>query len=187
MVTRPCFSEEVSHLLYATEGSPIHHCIQCGMCSASCPAAEFMEHSPREVVAMIAANLKDKVLSSDSFWYCASCYQCTVRCPRGINIADMMYALKRYSMWKNRYKPGLIGPDFSKRFVKMIMRTGKSYEPALAPSFILKYGWRGVLHDARMALTLFLKGRLPLLPTRIRRVKPFRRMLGRVIPLGEVT
>src|SRR3972149_11200803 len=135
---------------------------------------------------MIGANLKYEVLSSNSFWYCASCYHCSVRCPRGINIADMMYALKRYSIWKNQYKHGLIGPDFSKRFVKMIMRTGKSFEPALAPSFILKYGWRGLLHDVGTALALFLKGRLRVGPTRIKRVKPFRRMLGRIIPLGEV-
>lgn len=187
MAAKPSFSKEISNLLYAAEGNPINSCIQCGTCSGTCPAAEFMDHSPREIIAMIGADLKDAVLSSNTFWYCASCYHCSARCPRGINIADMMYALKRYSIWKNQYKHGLIGPDFSKRFVKMIMRTGKSFEPALAPSFILKYGWRGVLHDARMGLTLFLKGRLPLLPTKIKRVKPFRRMLGRVIALGEVT
>lgn len=186
MTTRLSFSQEVSHLLYAMQGSPVHHCIQCGTCTASCPAAEFMEHSPRQIIAMIAANLRDEVLASNSFWYCASCYQCTLRCPRGINIADMMYALKRYSMWKNRYKRGLIGPDFSRRFVKMILKTGKSFEPALAPSFVLKNGWRGLAHDARTALALLLKGRLALLPPRIKRAKPFRRMLGRMIPLGEV-
>jgi heterodisulfide reductase subunit C len=184
MATKPTFSQEVSNLLYATKGSPVHLCMQCATCSSTCPAAMFMDHSPRAIIAMIAANLKDEVLASNSFWYCASCYECTVRCPRGIHVADMMYGLKRYSMWKNRYPQGLLGPDFSRQFVKIIMRTGKSYEPALAPVFLFKYGWRGFLHDARMALRLLLKGRMPLLPSRIKRVKPFRRMLGRIIPLG---
>jgi len=159
--------------------------MQCGTCSSTCPAAEFMDHSPREIIAMIAAGLKAEVLSSNAFWYCASCYSCTVKCPRGINIADMMYGLKRYSMWKNQYPKGLIGPDFSRRFARMIVRRGKSFEPALAPAFIFHSGLWGLLGEVRTALALFRKGRLPLIPSRVKRSKPFRRMLSRIIPLAR--
>lgn len=178
------FSQEVANLLHATHGSPIHVCIQCGTCSSTCPAARFMEDSPRRLMAMIAADLKEEVLASNSFWTCASCYHCTAKCPRGIDIADMMYGLKRYSLWKNRYPKGLIGPDFSRRFVKMILRRGRSYEPALAPAFLLKSDLRGLLREAGMALTLLWKGRLPLWPSRIKRVRNFRRMIRRLIPLS---
>ncbi|MBI3950553.1 MAG: 4Fe-4S dicluster domain-containing protein [Acidobacteria bacterium] len=187
MAVKPSFSTEIANLLYATDGHPINTCIQCGTCSATCPAVEFMEHSPRKIIDMICAGLKDEVLSSNTFWYCASCYHCTVRCPRGINIAEMMYALKRYSLWKNQYQKGLIGPDFSKRFVKVIMKTGKSFEPDLAPSFIFKDGLRGFFREVQTALFLLLKGRLPLIPTRIKRLKNFRRMLSRIIPVGGFT
>ena len=187
MVTKPSFSEEIAGLLHAAHANPIKTCIQCGTCSGTCPVARFMDYSPRRVIAMINANLKDRVLASNTFWYCASCYECSVRCPRGINIAELMYALKRYSMWKNRYPKGLIGPDFSRRFVRMIARRGRSFEPGLAPSFIWKYGWRGFLRDTRTALLLLLKGRLPLRPSRIKRIRPFRRMLSRIVPIGDAT
>ncbi len=178
------FSEEVSNLLYAAHGNPIKMCIQCGTCSATCPAAEFMDHTPRQLIGMIDANLKEEVLASNTFWTCASCYHCVVRCPAGIDIAELMYALKRYTIWKHEYGKGLIGPAFSESFVKMIVDTGRSFEPILAPSYIFKYGPRGLLDEAQTATALLLKGRLPLLPTRIKGLDKFQRMVKRIIPIG---
>jgi heterodisulfide reductase subunit C len=186
MAVKPTFSQEISNLLYASHGHPLAVCMQCGLCSASCPVVDHMDNSPRRIIAMIHADLKDEVLKSTTFWYCASCYNCTVRCPRGINIAEMMYGLKRYSMWRNRYDKSLIGPDFSERFVKMIVKTGRSWEPALAPSFIFKGGVKGFLYDTQMALRLVRRGRMPMTPSKIKRIKGFRRMLGRIIPLAGV-
>ena len=133
MAPTPTFSKEVSNLLHAAHGNPINTCIQCGTCSATCPVVEFMDQTPPRLIGMIGANLKDEVLTSNTFWYCASCYHCTVRCPSEIDIAELMYALKRYSMWKNQYQEGLIGPVFSETFVKTIVKSGRSYEPVLAP------------------------------------------------------
>jgi heterodisulfide reductase subunit C len=184
MAVKPTFSKEVTNLLYATKGSAVNECIQCGTCSVSCPVSDYMDHSPRLLIAMINADMKDEVLESNTFWYCASCFNCTVRCPADIDIADMMYGLKRYSMWHDRHPDDLIGPQFSERFMKMIMRTGKSYEPALAPSYILKYGARGFIQEAQMGTTLIMKGRMPIVPARIKRIKNFKNMIGRIIPVG---
>jgi heterodisulfide reductase subunit C len=180
------FRDEVANLLHATYGNPFRTCIQCGLCSATCPVVRFMDHSPREIIAMIFAGLKEKILKSNTFWYCASCYHCAVRCPRDIPIADMMYALKRYSMWTHQYPEDVIGPAFSERFVKAILKTGKSFEPALAPVFVFKYGFWGFLLDARTAAKLLRKGRLPLIPSKIKRRGDFRRMVGKIIPLAGV-
>jgi heterodisulfide reductase subunit C len=184
MASLPTFSDEITNLLYASHGNPIHTCIQCGTCSATCPAVEFMDHTPRKLIGMIRADLKDEVMASNTFWTCASCYHCTVRCPAGIDIAGLMYGLKRYSMWKDRHKEGLIGPRFSESFVKMIVGTGRSFEPVLAPSYIFEYGPRGLLDEAQMATALLLKGRLPLLPTKIKGIDSFQRMVKRIVPLG---
>jgi heterodisulfide reductase subunit C len=143
-----------------------------------------MDHTPRELIGMIRANLKDEVLASNTFWMCASCYHCTVRCPAEINITDLMYGLKRYSIWKNQYQEGLIGPEFSEAFVKTIVRSGRSYEPVLAPAYIFSYGLRDFLQEAQTATSLMLKGRVPVLPPRIKRLENFKRMVGRIIPLG---
>ncbi|HLE29695.1 MAG TPA: 4Fe-4S dicluster domain-containing protein [Anaerolineales bacterium] len=181
------FADEISNLLSAADGNPLCTCIQCGTCSGTCPVAGYMDHTPRKLIAMILAGLKDQVLASNTFWFCASCYHCTVRCPQGINITEMMYALKRYSIWKSKYKEGLIGPVFSETFVKTIFKSGRSYEPVLAPTYIFSYGVIEFLQEAQTATSLMLKGRLPLLPPRIKRLENFRRMIGRIIPVGGLS
>jgi Fe-S oxidoreductase len=178
------FSKEVANLLYASHGNPINSCIQCGTCAGTCPAVEFMDYSPREIIAMIGADLRDEVLASNTYWSCASCFHCNVRCPAGIDIAGLMYGLKRYSMWKDLYTEGLIGPEFSESFMKMIMRTGRSYEPVLAPTYIFKYGTREMIQEAQTASALVLKGRMPLLPKRIKRIDHLREVVRRIVPIG---
>jgi len=181
------FVEEISHLLYASKGNPINTCIQCGTCSATCPVASggFMDNSPRRIIALIRAGFKDAVLKANTYWYCASCYQCTVRCPRNIDIAELMYGLKRYSVWGATGQEDLIGPTFTETFVKMILRTGRSFEPVLATSYLFTYGLPEMIQEAQTATTLMIKGRLPLLPARIKRLDNFKRMIKHIIPLGD--
>jgi heterodisulfide reductase subunit C len=107
-----------------------------------------------------------------------------VRCPQDIDITELMYALKRYSIWRRQYKEGLIGPTFSESFVKMIVRSGRSFEPILATSYIFSFNTREFLQEIQGATELLIKGRLPLLPARIKRLENFRRMIGRIIPMG---
>ncbi len=178
------FRQEIANLLYASEGEPLNTCIQCGTCSGTCPVAPYMDYTPRQIIALINQGKKEEVLQSNTFWYCASCYHCTVRCPQDINITELMYALKRYSIWKGQHKEGLIGPTFSEAFVKMIVRGGRSFEPVLAPSYIFSFGMRELLLEIQGATELLLKGRLPLLPPRIKRLDNFKRMIGRIIPMG---
>jgi heterodisulfide reductase subunit C len=186
-MAKPSFSEEVANLLYAAGGDPLNTCIQCGTCSGTCPAVEFMDHTPRRIIGMIQADMKEDVLSSNTFWYCASCYYCTVRCPAGIDIAETMYALKRYSIWKHIEQEGVLGPTFSETFVKTILRSGRSFEPLMATSYLLSAGVKEWIQEAYMATGLMLKGRLPVIPPRIKRLDNFKRMIGKIIPLEGIS
>jgi len=178
------FSKEIDNLMYASHGKPIKDCLQCGTCSGTCPAIEFMDHSPRKIIGMIGADLKEEVLESNTYWTCASCYHCTVRCPAGIDIADMMYALKRYSMWKGKHSD-LIGRAFAESFVKMIMGSGRSFEPILTVAYLPKFSAQEIIQEALMAPGLVLSGKMPLLPKKIKGLKNFQRMLKRIIPIGD--
>jgi len=179
------FSDEIGDMMYASDQNPITACIQCGTCSGTCPAIEFMDHSPRKIIGMIRADMKEEVLNSNSFWSCASCFHCSVRCPAGIDITELMYALKRYSMWKHQYKKNLIGPAFSGSFVKMITSYGKSYEPALAATYLPKFSASDIMQEAFTASNLVLSGKINILPKRIKRIKNFQKMIKRIVPLGE--
>ena len=183
--SRLSFLGEVANLLHASEGNPLTTCIQCGTCSGTCPVAGFMSHTPRRIIAMIRADRKEEVLRANTYWYCASCYQCTVRCPRGIDIAELMYALKRYSIWKTEYGKELIGPTFSETFIQTIMKSGRSYEPVLATTYLFSFGFQDMLQEAATATGLMLKGRMPLLPPRIKRLENFKRMVRKIVPVEE--
>jgi heterodisulfide reductase subunit D len=81
----------------APEGRLIRRCIQCGTCSASCPTAYAMDHTPRQLWRLVNLGLVDEVLNSRTFWLCTVCKSCQVRCPRGIDITDAMVALKEWA------------------------------------------------------------------------------------------
>ncbi|MFZ5915943.1 MAG: (Fe-S)-binding protein [Chloroflexota bacterium] len=73
-------------------------CFQCGTCSASCPAAELMDYSPRQVWQMMRLGMRDLVMNSRTFWLCTQCYACQVRCPRGIKISETMRRLREWAV-----------------------------------------------------------------------------------------
>jgi len=70
-------------------------CMQCGTCTASCPNWHAMDVTPRAMWRMIQFGMLDEILASKTFWMCSSCYMCTMRCPRGLNLTSAMSHLKR--------------------------------------------------------------------------------------------
>jgi heterodisulfide reductase subunit C len=75
-------------------------CINCGTCTAICPAAEFYNYEPRAIIDII--QLKDdnriiELLKGDEIWYCAECMSCKTRCPRGNAPGLVIIALRSLS------------------------------------------------------------------------------------------
>jgi len=70
-------------------------CIQCGTCTASCPNNAFMDITPRRMWRMLLTDHAAELFSSKSFIMCSSCYYCTLRCPRGIELTAAMSLLKQ--------------------------------------------------------------------------------------------
>jgi heterodisulfide reductase subunit C1 len=61
-------------------------CMNCGICTAICPAAEFLDYDPRVLLTIVQT--KDDIqietlLKSDFIWNCGQCMSCKMRCPRG--------------------------------------------------------------------------------------------------------
>lgn len=75
-------------------GQRIQDCIQCGKCSASCPASEGMDILPNQVIRLLQTGQLDKVIESKTIWCCASCFTCAERCPREIDIAKVLEAVR---------------------------------------------------------------------------------------------
>jgi hypothetical protein len=95
--------------------------------------------------------------------------------------------LKRYSIWNKTYSEDWVGPTFSETFVKTIVRSGRSYEPILAPTYMFNMGAKDFVQEAFTATKMMLKGRIPVLPPRIKRLHNFREMIRRIIPIGDAS
>lgn len=72
-------------------------CMNCGVCTAICPAAEFYQYDPRVICSIIQSGRDEeieKLLREDTIWYCGQCMSCKTRCPRG-NTAGMIITVLR--------------------------------------------------------------------------------------------
>lgn len=160
-------------------------CIQCGTCGGSCPSASDMNHTPRQIFAMLRAGLRDEVLRSNTPWYCVSCYLCTVRCPQEVRITDLMYTLKRMSVEAGLYDDST-APDLSETFSSYIERYGRSFEFGLATRHNLRHRPLSMPGMAPMGLGMLSRGRMDLTPHRIEGTEQLRAILRRAKQLEAV-
>jgi heterodisulfide reductase subunit C len=144
-------------------------CYQCGTCSGSCPVAPAggMDYTPRTIMRMIQAGMEDEVLASETVWTCAACYACAVRCPRDIDITDVMIRLRNLALIRGHpARSGIArrGRIYNVDFMKIVRRLGRIYEPELVIRYHLKTNPLGLLNMAPVGLKMLLKGKLRLLP-----------------------
>jgi heterodisulfide reductase subunit C len=75
-------------------------CINCGTCTAVCPAAEFYDYDPRRIVDLVQSKDEaeiEKLLRSETIWYCGECMSCVTRCPRSNAPGLVIMALRSLS------------------------------------------------------------------------------------------
>lgn len=82
-------------------GQPYSVCMQCGTCSGSCPMITTMTMSPRKLMQLAGMGMLNEVSGGNTVWLCASCHQCMVRCPRGIDIPKVMEAIRLIALREN--------------------------------------------------------------------------------------
>lgn len=123
-------------------GSWVKMCMQCGLCSGSCPRhfQAGWEHPPQEIFMMIRAGKRDEVLQSDSMWMCTSCYSCYVSCPRKVPVTHVMHGIAEYAYRIGRapkFQPTL---HLSRTFWNNCTRTGRVNEIRLTQALYFKDG-----------------------------------------------
>ena len=68
--------------------------MQCGKCSGTCPAYGEMEYHPNQFVAMVEQGDIEPLLASESLYKCLTCFACVDRCPRGVEPAKIIEAVR---------------------------------------------------------------------------------------------
>ena len=90
-------NEEFLAKVQEISGQVITVCDQCGTCSGSCPMITEMDITPSQMMRMVQLG-QSEVLKSKAMWLCASCFSCTVRCPRGLDLSRVAEALRQITL-----------------------------------------------------------------------------------------
>ncbi len=75
-------------------GVNVRKCMRCGKCSATCPSYDEMEYHPHEFVYMAEHGDIEKLMNSQSLYKCLTCFACVERCPRGVEPAKVVEAVR---------------------------------------------------------------------------------------------
>ena len=69
-------------------------CMKCGKCTAACPAFDEMDYHPHQFVDMVERGQVEKLMNSKGIWNCMSCFVCMERCPRQVEPAKLIEAVR---------------------------------------------------------------------------------------------
>ena len=69
-------------------------CMRCGKCSGTCPSYDEMEYHPHQFVYMVETGDIEPLLHSESLYKCLSCFACVDRCPRNVEPAKLVEAVR---------------------------------------------------------------------------------------------
>ena len=101
-------NQEIAQELERISGTDAKKCMRCGKCSATWPAYGEMDYMPHEFVYMAEKGQIEKLMESDAFYRCMSCFACVERCPRQVeptNIIEAVRLLKIRQQGQNHLKP----------------------------------------------------------------------------------
>ncbi len=112
-----------------TSGINPRKCMKCGKCSGTCPAYNEMEYHPHQFVSMVESGDIEPLLHSESLYKCLSCFACVDRCPRGVEPAKMVEAVRLAVLRQkggNRMNaddiPALVDEDLPQQAIVSAMR-----------------------------------------------------------------
>ena len=75
-------------------GTDPKRCMKCGKCTGTCPAFDEMEYHPHQFVNMINNGNVEPLMASESVYRCLTCFACAERCPRGVEPAKLIEAVR---------------------------------------------------------------------------------------------
>jgi heterodisulfide reductase subunit C2 len=160
-------------------GEKVSACYQCYRCTNGCPALAEMDLYPHRLIRGIMLGDRDKVLTSKTLWSCLQCYTCSIRCPNDIDIAHVINTARKVSVAeaKEAEKDTWM---FDSLFVENVKKHGRLNETEVTMLYKLKKKNLFDIGDALMGMTMFMKGRIGLLPHNIKDRIGIRKMFERL-------
>jgi len=158
-------------------GENILDCIQCGLCAGSCPTRFAMDYSPMQILKMVHLGMREEVLSSSTIWACTTCHTCATRCPRAVNLTNLMMSLRNMAIEENFVNKTKTETRFHQSFFEVVNKYGRLHEQTLMLKILKKTDMTSLFHNASLGWRLLRKGRLRLRPDKIEHVAELDKML----------
>ena len=172
------FRREFARQIEEICGERISLCYQCGKCSAGCPVAYAMDYLPNQITRFAQLGLTDKVMKSSTIWICASCQTCSVRCPRGIDLAKIMDALRILAKREGKVPKEQIAPLFDAVFLGTVEKRGRLHELSLITKLNIASG--RPFKDISLLPTMLKKGKIKFRAEKSNRGKEVRDLMRKV-------
>lgn len=181
-------------LLSLESGQPLARCYQCHRCSSGCPAIEFMDLPPDQLIRMAQLGLATELLAAGSIWSCLSCHTCGLRCPNGIDVGRVMDVLKGWHLAATEPAAvsaarggGKLPPPAERRaalfhrlFIGGVGRLGRMHELTLMGLYKLLSG--DLFADLAVGMRMIFRGKMPLVP----KLRPERRDVAEMFERAKI-
>jgi heterodisulfide reductase subunit C2 len=170
--------EELAH-------TSVRDCYQCGKCTAGCPMGERMDVVPSQIMRLVQTERVDKAMKAESIWLCVSCQTCTTRCPKSVNIAGVVDALRQLSFEKaltsSAQQRTVV---FQKAFLSNIRRNGRLNELKLVGffktgAFLKDFSVPFLFKDSMLAPKMMPRGKFHLVGEKVKDRDLVRRIFDR--------
>ncbi len=108
----------------------LNGCLNCGICTATCPAAHYYDFSPREIVQLLWTENLEGIYDAmqEKIWACAQCYTCAARCPFGNSPGGLVMLMRESAIKQGMQSAKDVLRPFTRVMLKLIS-TGNQLAP----------------------------------------------------------
>ena len=91
------FAEKIIRDVKNSKEDGVLKCVQCGMCTSTCPAARHSDYNPRDIIERVLEG-DEAIIDDDNIWNCFYCYTCHSVCPVGNSVCEVNQILKQIAI-----------------------------------------------------------------------------------------
>jgi len=177
--------ETTANLISEMAHTAVEDCYQCGKCTAGCPMADVMDLMPNQIVRLAQLGEEGRAVACGAIWLCVSCQTCTQRCPKSVDIAAVMDAMRQLSLERGTASESVKRTvAFQRAFLDNIRRNGRLNELELVGqyktmAFLGDVSVPLLFKDALLAPKMMQRGKLHLIGEKVKDRAVVRRIFDR--------